>query len=588
MLNTPLKNTTKNTTAQFQQLRKLCLRNPEQALELCRELETETDPEKRILISTCRTISLETLGQTAAAEMAQADTRNLLDRMLRDWKWADLTLNRGWILFEQGLHQQALAFFLQAQTQAQAQQETLLEATAWTRIGHMYDVIDDYPKALEAGMKSLALQRLVGNLRGEADAHQIIAIVLDNNGEQAQALEHFQESVRLILQTDNLSFTINCLQNLAESLADAKRYDQAFQTAQQALELAERLQDSNGIGEVHLSLGRIHAILENHSKAVEHLEQSLKIMESDARLERITNIKLDLAQAHLRNNHFGTQTLDLLEQSLRDSIEGQTKSFETIAHELLSEYHERSGNPTLALEHHKHLRRLETELSDAQIKGQYQSLSVQHGLEQAQEHANKERQQRQALELANLENLRLLHELQAKSLQLEQLAMRDGLTGLFNRRYIEAHLDREYARASRLEQSLCVAIIDIDHFKTINDSFSHAVGDEVLRRMADIFVTHVRVGDQIARFGGEEFVLVLPDMPLELAVKTCERLRAAIEGFAWSCIHSALRVTVSVGLSNNAGTQQPKGMLHRADLYLYEAKHMGRNRIAALTRTEAI
>ena len=471
--------------------------------------------------------------------------------------------------------------------EAQERQDALIEATALNRIGQMYDVINDYPKALEALLQALPLHRKQGNLRGEADAQELLGVVLDNNGEQARALEHFQEAVRLVLQTDDRKFSAICLKNLGESLADAKRFDEALEQVQRSWEMCQDPASDNEIGEAHLSFGRIYRLQGQDQKALTHFELALSLLEPISSSERLINIRLDLAQAHLSSGMIGQRTLELLERGLNESIAGETKCFEVYAHELMGEYFERSGNLIRALEHHKRLRTLEKEISDAKISGRFQNLSVQYGLEQAQERAHQERQQREALELANLENLRLLHELQEKSNQLEQLAMRDGLTGLFNRRYIEAHLDREFARADRLEQSLCVAVIDIDHFKTINDRFSHAVGDEVLRRMAEIFVTHIRSSDQIARFGGEEFVLVLPDTPLELAAKVCERLRAAIEGFAWTSIHSALRVTASVGLSNNAGTQQPKGMLHRADLYLYEAKHMGRNRVVAQTETEA-
>ena len=569
------------------QLRGFCLTNPERALELCHELEQDAALEMQAFTSICRTISLETLEQFEAAQVAAQQTQKLLGRMPRDWRWANLELQRGWILFNRGLHHQALEYFLHMRVGAQERQDALIEATALNRIGQVYDVINDYPKALEALLQALPLHRKEGNLRGEADAQELLGIVFDNNGEEARALEHFQEAVRLVLLTDDRKFSANCLKNLGESLADAKRFDEALEHVQRSWEICQDLASDDEIGEAHLSFGRIYHLQGQNQKALTHFELALHLLEPISRSERIINIRLDLAQAHLSSGMIGPRTLELLEHGLQDSIAGETKGFEVHAHELLGKYFEQIGNPTRALEHHKRLRTLEKEISDEQISGRFQNLSVQFGLEQAQEHASKERQQREALELANLENLRLLHELQEKSLQLEQLAMRDGLTGLFNRRYIEAHLDREYARATRLEQSLCVAIIDIDHFKTINDTFSHQIGDEVLRCMADIFMAHSRASDQVARFGGEEFVLVLPDTPLELAIKTCERLRAAIERFAWTSIHPALRVTVSVGLSNNAGTQQPKGILHRADLYLYEAKHMGRNRVAALTETEA-
>ena len=195
--------------------------------------------------------------------------------------------------------------------------------------------------------------------------------------------------------------------------------------------------------------------------------------------------------------------------------------------------------------------------------------------------------ERQQLEQAKLENTRLHHELQAKTEQLETLAMHDQQTGLFNRRYIETHLDREYARARRLEKTLCVALINIDQFKTINETYSsntgsNGIGEEMLRTIAALFQNHARASDQIARFNNEEFILVIPDATLEQTQIASERLRAAIEAFDWTGIHPELKVTVSIGLSDDAFTSHPDEMLKQADARLQQAKRAGFNCVRSI------
>ena len=203
--------------------------------------------------------------------------------------------------------------------------------------------------------------------------------------------------------------------------------------------------------------------------------------------------------------------------------------------------------------------------------------------------ANPERQQ---LEQIKLENARLHHELQAKTEQLETLAMHDQQTGLFNRRYIETHLDREYARARRLEKTLCVALISIDHFKTISETGSSDTGssdtgssntaEEVLRTIATLFKNHARASEQLARFNTDEFILVIPDATLEQTQIASERLRAAIEAFDWTDIHPELKVTLSIGLSDDAFTSHPDEMLKQADARLQQAKRAGCNRVCSI------
>jgi diguanylate cyclase (GGDEF)-like protein len=124
-----------------------------------------------------------------------------------------------------------------------------------------------------------------------------------------------------------------------------------------------------------------------------------------------------------------------------------------------------------------------------------------------------------------------------------------------------------------------IALADVDHFKGINDRFSHAVGDEVLRCVGEVLRVHCRLGDIVGRYGGEEFMLVLRHLEIGPAAEICELVRRAIEGWDWKSIHPHLRVTLSMGLASSASLDTPQRFLDAADHWLYEAKHHGRNQI---------
>jgi diguanylate cyclase (GGDEF)-like protein/PAS domain S-box-containing protein len=153
--------------------------------------------------------------------------------------------------------------------------------------------------------------------------------------------------------------------------------------------------------------------------------------------------------------------------------------------------------------------------------------------------------------------------------QVEVLARHDALTGLPNRRSLEELLPREMARARRDGSSLCLAIVDIDHFKAYNDTHGHLAGDAVLRECAIAWDAQLRGADSIVRFGGEEFLVVLPDCGVAEAVETIERLRAA----------TAADQTCSAGLARWDFTESGESLLSRADAALYEAKATGRDRV---------
>ncbi len=162
--------------------------------------------------------------------------------------------------------------------------------------------------------------------------------------------------------------------------------------------------------------------------------------------------------------------------------------------------------------------------------------------------------------------------------QVRELSERDELTGLKNRRSILALLTEERARFARGGRAFGLALLDIDHFKRVNDRFGHALGDEVLRVFAKIVAGNLRGTDHFARYGGEEFLLLLPNTPdAHAAVLAAERLRRAVDEHPWTDLAADLRVTCSIGVTVSHTGEGVAEMLERADASLYRAKSAGRN-----------
>jgi two-component system cell cycle response regulator len=165
-----------------------------------------------------------------------------------------------------------------------------------------------------------------------------------------------------------------------------------------------------------------------------------------------------------------------------------------------------------------------------------------------------------------------------------QMALTDSLTGLYNRRYLAAHLEGQLQRAQASGNELSLLMIDIDHFKQVNDTYGHAAGDELLCGLARRAEAHVRSFDTVARYGGEEFIVVMPDTELAVAQTVAERLRVDLGAAAFhvKSIDADIAVTISVGVaSTKGGDFSSMGLLERVDKALYEAKSQGRNRVVA-------
>jgi diguanylate cyclase (GGDEF)-like protein len=166
-----------------------------------------------------------------------------------------------------------------------------------------------------------------------------------------------------------------------------------------------------------------------------------------------------------------------------------------------------------------------------------------------------------------------------QSEQLRELSIRDALTQLYNRRHFDEQANTLFNQAVRHKRPLALVICDIDHFKKINDSYSHATGDAVLRHVGNILRKHMRLSDLVARYGGEEFVMAFPETAGPQAAALCDKLRALIEAFPWHEVHPELKVTMSMGVYADIAVGSAETMLQKADALLYRAKESGRNRV---------
>jgi diguanylate cyclase (GGDEF)-like protein len=163
--------------------------------------------------------------------------------------------------------------------------------------------------------------------------------------------------------------------------------------------------------------------------------------------------------------------------------------------------------------------------------------------------------------------------------QLRELSIRDALTQLYNRRHFDEQAHTLFNQAARHKRPLALVICDIDHFKKINDTYSHATGDTVLRHVGNILRKHMRLSDLVARYGGEEFVMAFPETAGPQAAALCDKLRVLIEAFPWHEVEPGLKVTMSMGVYADIAAGSAETMLQKADALLYRAKNTGRNRV---------
>ena len=499
---------------------------------------------------------------------------------------------------------------------------------ALNTLGIVFGQSGDYAGALET---FLSLQRLcaeLGEPKSVAEALNNTGVAYFHLGDHAGALEHHLRALEAFGALRDAEGEVQALINVGMVYFERGRFEKAldaFVQAQGKNGADNGLEDEYTRALLLNHLGRTHLELGHYERALAHNEASLALMNSLGYPLDASYTQDDLAAVHARLGdpesaeklflsslktkrsagdakgeaevclHLGELYLDQerLEPALATLHEGlacaqasQAKTEIHKAHRALAEVYKKNGRFCKAYEHLEKHAQLGKELFNCESDHRLQGLRVRYEVEQAEK--EKEIYRLKNVELAGA--VGALHDLTA-SLQkanddkacllkkLERLSHEDALTGLFNRRYVDNKLEEEFARAGRYGHPLSVTVCDIDHFKRVNDTFSHAMGDAVLKKVSELLQGGVRQSDTVARYGGEEFVVVFPETPAENAARIVERIRAAVATYPWHTLHPDLKVTVSAGISGDLAVESYEKLIGHADKKLYEAKHNGRNQV---------
>ncbi|MGZ5078773.1 MAG: diguanylate cyclase [Usitatibacter sp.] len=490
---------------------------------------------------------------------------------------------------------------------ARATGDALGEAQGLYCLGRNLYSQADYPAVFETQIAALALFRGLADTDGEARCCNLLGITHRQLSDYGRALEMYDVALRGFRETGDLKWQARVISNIGNIEIQLGNHGAALELFDQALELRRVVGDNEGAGFDlnNAAFGRIQLALKlrmagDDEGCQAEAENALKLLDRTLAIARQFSYKRleafclqTMGEAYQAMARPGV-ALGMAAQFLQLARESNDKWIEAyglacvgeIRHQLgqdddalvqltvalgafealgardqaarvlriLSQVHESLGHLTEALACIREAGVIEHRLRSEETESRARALAARRRLDQARLETERYR----------------------------RLAMEDSLTGLANRRQLDERLEGLMRDAAKAGSIVSVALADVDHFKGINDRFSHAVGDEVLRCVGEILRAHCRLGDLAGRYGGEEFMLVFRNLEMRAASEICERIRGAIEGWDWKSIHPQLRVTLSMGLASSASFDNPQGVLDAADHWLYEAKHHGRNQIQPL------
>jgi diguanylate cyclase (GGDEF)-like protein len=530
----------------------------------------------------------------------------------------------------QGDPQAALDLYRHCLTLRQAAGDAVGQAHALNNVGLILSDTGDCAQALEVLFEALALAEGVGDGRACGYALLNIGTALDRAGDWPTAREHLVRSLALLAATRDRAAETSVRLRLGLGLLQAGDPDGARPHLTRAVELARATGNQGDLSEALSALGRSrHADGQPAAARALH-DEALAIAGSLGDPHTLAELLYARAVSLLDQGQ-ATAARDDLRAALALAARAQAEEVHKRAHERLAAAHEALGEHALALRHlREHVASVQgTHAREARRRVQDVLTRMRIApLERDAEH-HRDRAQALAGELDSTrrwgqEREALLQQLSIQAAMLEQLAREDGLTGVANRRWLDLHLERECERARRFGHPLSVAMIDIDHFKRLNDDHSHALGDAVLRAVARCLRDGCRRSDLVGRYGGEEFMLVLAETPPDKAAVLCEKLRRQIAALDWAALGAevdargerpsaaaatpeltgppstapaapaapapaqvappaspwvGLRVTVSIGVAGAITQPLAAHLAREADRQLYRAKAGGRDRV---------
>ncbi len=315
-------------------------------------------------------------------------------------------------------------------------------------------------------------------------------------------------------------------------------------------------------------LSEIHSLQNQHDLALHYATQALTLVKTlnSPRTELEILLRLATTQTDLNQLKAAFETLT---DALRRAEQMGGKGLAAQANQQMSKVLEQSGQYQEALKHYQIFHALDSEKKSLIAAARATALMTRVRLEQAELKAEFEQQQSSQLRDMNL--------------KLETMVRTDALTGLANRRALNENLEQMFGLANRKQIAFSFAMLDLDHFKRINDHYSHSAGDAVLVRAAQILREQCRSSDTIARFGGEEFAIVFSGMVGTATKLVCERIRLAFAEHNWGSVHPNLEnanlvMTISIGVCDQEQSEAEQWLV-KADQALYRAKNSGRNQV---------
>lgn len=470
-----------------------------------------------------------------------------------------------------GEFEEAYIFYKKALFIYQERDELEPMADTLLNLGVMYRKKLDYANALFYLLE-------VRKLAEENAIKAILPLVYDHLGKTYRKIQKYNDAIdlhklalSLIDQEPNDALLISCLSNLGSCYFDMSENLNALSYFESALSVAQENDIYEEESRLLKKISLVYMQEKDYDMALFFLKHALELFIVQSNERGICSCYLDLGYIYKKQS-----LCDIAEQYLNKALDLSTKlnirDYILLCYKYLSEVRELTEDYQSALDYYKTYVDLKENIFTDKNNEYLAKMYAQYQLE------NKEKEN-EIYRLRNIELAKAHEKLQGAYKQLEYVATRDPLTGLLNRRALMEKIEYEKKRCKRYSAPMSIIISDIDNFKLVNDRYGHDVGDEILVHISNLFTAHLRECDAVCRWGGEEFLILLPDTNCEQACHVAEKLRLNVATHDFNKALKRGSVTMTLGVAEFKRDQTIKQWIKIADSALYTGKRLGRNRV---------
>ncbi len=501
----------------------------------------------------------------------------------------------------------------QASQLAEQLGDPVLRALKENIYGCIYANFGDYEKAVEHSLKAVDLFTACGNLREMASAHNNLGIVYFKVKDWEKAFRHYDEALTVARRNGDRRLVSNILNNLGVLYFEQDDYGRALQYYQQSLDLERALESELGVA---IALGNIGGVYEKQGlkgKALAAYRESLAVSRKKDDRWGVANNLVTIGRVLGSQGRFAA-ALASAKEGLAEATAIKSKELESDGFEALAGIYEAAGDFRNALDSFKSYWKKEQEVFNEETRKRMGDLRTQYEISRRAGEIQLLKKDSAILSLevsrghvlrtgllsglvlaaglvfllfnrnrlktrANADIQKKNEELREAYQKLEEAARTDPLTLLSNRRHVMELAQAESVRFERSHRPFCVVLGDIDHFKSVNDTYGHDAGDFVLSSVSTLMRSELRKQDAVGRWGGEEFLWILPETGEEGALNVAERVRKRIETSPLAYDGKSLSITMTFGVALYDAEAGFEDCVRQADEALYRGKEGGRNRV---------